>query len=106
MLTLNVNPIIDINAKRGLQGLSNRNNYATCEPGCWRTWRLIFARPKGSNDGIGRHLEQFFEGSWIFALGVLLCRRFDADAIPRRWWCSALVGLSVFLYRVSGEKAA
>jgi len=96
------NPILGDLASRAVSAsFVNRNNFASFAVVGLLANTTIYLRhrPAASSDGLRQardFLEAFFSGSWIFAIGILICFAAIFFSESRAGLGAALIGLAVF----------
>lgn len=96
------NPILgDLASNRVSASFVNRNNFATFAVVGLLANITIYLRyrPAASSDGLRQardFLEAFFSGSWIFAIGILICFAAIFFSESRAGLGAALIGLAIF----------
>ncbi len=76
----------------------NRNNYATYAAfGVLANLACFLAMTEHSANGLRNRLEMFFRGSWLFALGALVCIGAVSLTQSRAGAAAGLIGLAVFI---------
>lgn len=100
------NVILGDGANRGVVQASfiNRNSYATYAVfGALANLAAYLQFAQNDQEGLRGRLERFFSGSWIFALGTLICIGAVSLTQSRAGAGAGLIGLAVFLIAWRGR---